>query len=44
MLAPFDSSAWILVYGLVGFLAVLLIETAVTMVVAHYSVVDAPGD
>jgi hypothetical protein len=41
LLVPFDSSARILVYGVLGFLAVLLVETAVTMVAAHSSLIDA---
>jgi hypothetical protein len=40
-LVPFDSSARILVYGLLGFLAVLVIETVMTMVAAHDSLIDA---
>jgi hypothetical protein len=38
---PFDSSARILVYGVFGFLAVLVVETLVTMLVEGLSLVDA---
>jgi Trk K+ transport system NAD-binding subunit len=38
---PFDASARILVYGLLGFLAVLVAETLVTMLAEGYSFVDA---
>ena len=38
---PFDASAAILVYGLLGFLAVVAVETVATMLVADYSLVDA---
>jgi hypothetical protein len=38
---PFDASARILVYGLLGFLFVLVLETAVTMLAAGLSLVDA---
>jgi voltage-gated potassium channel Kch len=38
---PFDPSARILVSGLLGFLAVLVAETAVTMLAAELSLVDA---
>lgn len=41
LLRPFDASARILVYGLVGFLAVLALETAVTVVAKGVSLVDA---
>jgi hypothetical protein len=38
---PFDSSARILVVGLAGFLGVIVLETAVTMLEAGVSLVDA---
>lgn len=38
---PFDASARILVYGLVGILAVLVLETVVTMIAGGLSFVDA---
>ena len=38
---PFDSSARILVYGLLGFLAVMAVETLVTVLAENYSLVDA---
>ena len=38
---PFEASAAILVYGLFGFLAVLVLETAVTMAVDDSGFVDA---
>jgi voltage-gated potassium channel Kch len=38
---PFDASARILVYGLLGFLAVLVAETLVTMLAERFSFVDA---
>jgi TrkA family protein len=38
---PFDSSARILIYGLVGFLAVLVAETLLTMFAEGYRFVDA---
>jgi Trk K+ transport system NAD-binding subunit len=41
LLRPFDSSARILVYGLVGFLAVLVVETVVTALAKGVPVVDA---
>ena len=41
LMHPFDSSARILVVGLAGFLVVLALETAVTMLAAGVSLVDA---
>jgi voltage-gated potassium channel Kch len=41
LVRPFDSSARILVVGLFGVLAVLALETVVTMLEAGYSFVDA---
>jgi voltage-gated potassium channel Kch len=41
LVRPFDASARILVYGLLGFLFVLLLETVVTMLAAGLSLVDA---
>jgi hypothetical protein len=38
---PFDASAQILVIGLVGFVAVLLVETAVTSLARGMTLVDA---
>jgi voltage-gated potassium channel Kch len=38
---PFDSSAKILVYGLLGFLVVLVAETAVTMTAEHQPFLEA---
>ena len=38
---PFDGSARILVYGLLGFVGVLVAEMVVTMLEAHFSFVDA---
>lgn len=38
---PFDSSARILVFGLLGFLAVMAIEIVVTMMAESYSFIDA---
>jgi hypothetical protein len=38
---PFDASARILVYGLLGFLAVMVTETLVTMLAEGLSLVDA---
>ncbi len=41
LLRPFDASARILVYGLAGFLAVLAVETVVTVLAKGVPVVDA---
>jgi Trk K+ transport system NAD-binding subunit len=41
LLRPFDASARILVYGLFGFLAVLALETVVTVLAKGVPVVDA---
>lgn len=41
LLRPFDASARILVYGLFGFLAVLALETVVTVLAMGVPVVDA---
>jgi Trk K+ transport system NAD-binding subunit len=41
LLRPFDASARILVYGLFGFLAVLAVETAVSVLAKGIPVVDA---
>ncbi|MEJ7876974.1 MAG: NAD-binding protein, partial [Solirubrobacterales bacterium] len=38
---PFDARAAILVYGFLGFAAVVVVETAATMLVEGYSFVDA---
>ena len=41
LVRPFDSGARILVYGLFGFLAVLVVEALVTMLATGLSLVDA---
>lgn len=41
LVRPFDASAQILIYGLIGFFAVLVLETAVTMLAEGLSLVDA---